>query len=220
MSEFINNAPASGNRTITWQGERPNYLEPDENVILPGLVGDWTWINQGSATAAQNFNRIRLQTPAFANNRLRILSKTVSGGNDEWRFTAAFKTLVPLTSTYEVGICLLDNANQVHSLSVQWDGLAQTPTISVDERATVNSIPTQTDFFNGFLFGEKLWLEIEQDSVNRYFRVGFNGLDWLLVATHVLPDFINPTKYGFYVNARNAFFPASMELASIQFLNL
>lgn len=203
-------------RSLSFQNLRTTFLTPEEAITIPALSSQWTWINQGSATIADNYNKRRVTIPALAGNNLRAIVVIPSSVPSQWTMTGAISFCCPATTGPEFGVCLFNNAgtNPNKTFSITFDGLGFPWSINVDRRANLTAAPTNEHFLICWQTYPRVWFRIQQTATERIYSYGGNGLDFYEVGRNALPDYISPTKFGFFGNANQAIYPVYFEVES------
>jgi hypothetical protein len=192
-------------------GDTFSFYDNDKPPVTPHALDDefpgtslnvkWAWRNQGGATAAVRNGRLVLTAPANSGNQLRIIEQTAPGGNYRLR------------SKTRMGSVFQNNV--MHGLAVQRSGkvitfsldvLATAVQLSVNKwtavgtfSSTPNSCPAE------MVQGGDLYLEVEYDGTNLYFRYSPDAENWGQLFSESAATFLGgaPETIGLMANANS-----------------
>lgn len=166
----------------------------------PGLVSDFTFINQGSATAVNRDGRIVLTTPKDVGQNVRALVQ--SAPTPPYEIVFAFSHVSRRENSMQSGACFRESATgELMTIARLCDDTLQV--IKYDSPTALNS----TLVTASWQFGNSVtWLKIEDDNTNLKFHVSPNGQDWLEFGTEGRTVFMagGPNQVGFYGNPATA----------------
>jgi hypothetical protein len=160
------------------------------------VLGDFTWVNQGTATATQRGQSIALFAPAVTGTQIRALVQAAPA--TPYTITARIDPLFLLKANLQAGLCFRDSVGGgliLHSLNGGANNLAS--------QAFTNA----TTFSSNYLltpintpFG---WHRIADNGTNRIYSISTNGYDWVTIHTIGRTDFLTADQVGFFVNPDN-----------------
>lgn len=165
-----------------------------------GIVSDFTFVNQGSATATDRGGRIVMQIPFDVGQQIRGIFQTAP--TPPYEIILAIKGVGPRENFFEFGLAFRESGtSKLFTISRQFQD-----TLEVN-RYTNNTTLTGNDFTDVFGFGGGLtWMKVEDDNTNLKFFIGPNGQDWIQVhsalrTTHMVGG---PNQVGIYGNPNTA----------------
>jgi hypothetical protein len=175
------------------------------NVVNPTLTA-FAWINQGPATVTPGSNNIYLLGPAANGDNLRC--RNIVPGTAPFSITAGFIAASASLNYWGAGIYVTDGTKFT---VIEYTGSAY----AALHHPTVSGPGTFVDTQSAAPIACPLFFRIRDDGTNLHFMVspdGYNFIDWYQEARLSYLSAI--TGMGFYVNANNTAFPASMNLVS------
>jgi len=166
-----------------------------------GVVSDFTWVNQGGATATDRGNRIVLQGPPDVGTQVRGLF--MSAPTAPYSVTIAARGIGAREDFGEWGLTLRENAS----------GKLMSLARIFKEKLEIRKYTSATAF--SALLGSSLdwawgpgvtWFKIEDNNTDLKFYTGPNGLDWTQINTEGRGVFFTtaPDEIGFHVNPNTA----------------
>ena len=168
----------------------------------PLVVSDFTWVNQGGATATDQDGTILLHAPTAAGENIRAL--TLSAPSAPYVYIAAIQGLGIREGIPNFGISFRQSSSgKFVMMHVIVDG-------SACKRLAVYRMASATSF-NSTVFGPEslmhvgkyLWLKIEDDNTNIKFYYGFDGIEWIQIYSESRTAYLlttGPNQIGFEVN--------------------
>ena len=173
--------------------------------FTPPAIGDFSWVNQGTATVTDYKGMTVLIPPTGASNNLRMLVK--SAPTAPYRITVAMIAQDPsMTSGYcgEWGVCWRDSVSQ----KIITFGIARYqdtwPVLQVAHTQWTN--PT-TIAGGGQISHKRIvpqwpyWIRFSDDGTNRTVEVSGDGVTWQLYeAAESRSTFITANQVGFYAD--------------------
>lgn len=183
-------------------------LVPRFNIANPTkpVLADFTWINQGSATATDYGEGIKMYDPASATESYRILKKASPS--------------IP----YNIDICFhpgtMDRVDY-HGFGGIWrqasDGkLIIAGVFSVTNqlalyvnKASDPDVPDVSSSYTnlGIYAFNPIWIRLSEDNTNRTVYYGHDGHTWQQVHQIGRTDYLTATEVGVFVASRNATWP-------------
>ena len=193
-----------GPQWYIWDGSAwVPYGGSDWKLTHPTL-GDFAWLNQGSASSHQTYGPIYLESylnDAAANLRGMIKAApstpytitalvdlaTICAGNVTWGLL-----FYEQSSGKLIQHCRLQNNDDDYMAIRQWTNVT-----------TFSSAPSAEPFFHSY----PTWLRVTDDGTNLEFDFSVNGQDWVQLYTQLRGAFFTtaPSHVGFgYNNGNNA----------------
>jgi hypothetical protein len=179
---------------------------PPLGVISNGSGGiltasDFTWVNQGSASVADENGTIKLIIPPGAGENCRILKRTAP--STPYSVVAAIQTFSIREGTFNCGLVFRKNSDgKLHAFGYSQDDFGPM-------RWTIYNFSSPTSFSSTpygredcLHLGECLWLKMEDDNTNLKFSVSYDGVEWVQIHSLGRTSFMTggPDEIGFYAN--------------------
>ena len=172
--------------------------------LTPVVLTDFTWVNQGSASATQQGDSVYLSVTNGSGEALRILKKAAPA--TPYTVTAALIGIVyPNSSVAEMGIGWRENSsgNLVvarHDYSGTVRALSVTKhnntTAGVAHYVVANTAPPATVF----------WWRLEDDGTNRKVYFSNDGVNFLQYHSVGRTDYLTADEIGFFVGGNSSAF--------------
>ncbi len=184
----------------------------------PPAVANWTWVNQGSATATDRIyganTGISIRQPGHAlPNAYSLFVQPVPSA--PYRATARLRISMPPKNFLQGGgICWYESGTGEFE-AIYWE-FNTAFTLRVSSFNTVTS-GASTNRFNGLEYDKDLWMSLYDDNTNRYFQVSPDGYEWVTLYSHARTTFLTPSHVGLCIDAVNSGAPnldVSMALMS------
>lgn len=172
------------------------------------VSGDFSWVNQGSASVTTTNGGIFITSPANAGPNIRARTKAVPSA--PYTVTIAFQPLITTASSSAVGLILRDGSGNLVTCDIRESGaLASVKYTSPTSSASAYTV-------NGSILSGRgtVWLRINDDNTNRKCLVSFDGVNFWQVHSVSRTDFMTPTEIGFFVLNQNATYDVAMTLLS------
>jgi len=159
-----------------------------------------TWVNQGSATIADNKGAIWLETPCISgvNVRARVKSYPTPPFTVEM---ALIPCVTPNSGNHVAGLCIRDSVSgklQAYGFYDQEGKIAGRNYSSPTAYASgVTGWPG-----SGYLhMGESnlLWIKYEDDDTNRKISISADGCSWSQIVSLSRTDYLTPTQIGIFI---------------------
>lgn len=210
--------PAAGTAGRIFLPNNSYYLERDNGTawipwgpifpMTPPVLGNFTWVNQGEATAAVTNGGIYLYTPKSGTN-VRVLKKAAPAR--PYTITACYLSHIMASNYLACGLVFRQSSdgklitfgnlhnNVFYLASVKWNS------------------PTSwsADVFKlGALTGYLMFIRIADDDTNRICSWSADGQNWIVLHTVGRTDFMTADEVGFFVHGENGTYPAALTLLS------
>lgn len=187
----------------------PDVWTPDRtNKFTPPSLDDFTWVNQGGATATQEGATIALTGPPAWGDNMRMLLKAAP------------------TAPYTIEVAFTFSAPQAnyHHVGFIWRESGSGKLVTAGR--TINDGPTNfasarfndpTSYAGAYLAQPWTqagihWIKVEDDGTNRKVYISSDGKTWILGSTQSRTDHLTADQVGFGISVNQASFPASMTL--------
>lgn len=196
--------PAAGSTPYWW-----DFTEPVE--------GDFSWVNQGTATIDDSLGGDYLLQSAEAGTNLRMRVK--SQPSTPYTITAAF---IPMVSSYAgvfpgVGLLFRESGtSKVITFSYTMD--TQIPYVRVQKWTNETTFsandPGAYERTWGMSTGPFIWMRLTNDAAVLTWQVSNDGRTWHQLLNKNVNDFFTtaPDQVGFFVHPNSATFSAAMWL--------
>lgn len=156
-----------------------------EASLTPPILTDYTWVNQGSATANDAGNGIYLNAPDSGSVQIRSLMRAVAAGDFDVKMRV--KGLTSNAGTPAFGLVCY-NSTSGRYLVLSWQTNADSQYFQRWSSATAFSA-NLTTFGNGR--GQVNWLRCTRVGGNITMYVSLDGLNWISLGTDTEAAYIN-----------------------------
>ena len=176
--------------------------------MTPPILGDFTWVNQGGATAVSTFGGVYMTAPVSGGGSFRVLKKAAPA--TPYTITAAFIPGLTSVSYMTEGLAFRQSvdgklATNSMSFSFEWRYVAA---------KFIDPTTYSADYTHISLFYVPaiIWLRIQDDGTDRISSFSMDGVTWTVLHTVGRTDFLTADEVGFAVDSNNATWPAQMWL--------
>ncbi len=192
-----------------------NHFGPIFPDLTPPIDGDFSWVNQGSATIDTTRGGVVLKAPASGTYNVRARYKALTA---PYKVTMHFVPLIANANSPHVGIGFRSSASSkamgIHVINSSTTNTHKVEVVKLTDLSTYSSSPASLRADNA---GHWIrWLQIEDNNTNLYFRYSCNGKMWITAYLEARGTFFSggstPTGAFFYANANNASFDAQMHV--------
>lgn len=174
-------------------------------------VSDFTWVNQGGATASDQNGTILMRAPPANGENCRVLK--VSAPTPPYSLIAAAEVFA-ITSgggIPNVGIVARQSSSgKFYILSINTDESTWPwcwAAYTVNSPTSFNNTEAPRSDGQTLPSGRYFWFKLEDDGTDLKAYVGHDGMNWLLIDTHDRDSFMTsggPDEIGFYMNNHNS----------------
>lgn len=180
--------------------------------ITPLVVSDFTWVNQGGATATDENGTILLRVPGASGENCRVLKRTAP--STPWTHTVAFH---PFAATSGIGIpnfaiiARQSSSGKFYAAAINTDDGTFPWTWAAYTLASATSFnATEATRANGqtLPIGNAFWLRITDDGTDLTSYISMDGLNWIVLDVHDRDSYMTaggPDEIGIYGNNHNSF---------------
>lgn len=192
---------------VTWLSDGTNWnsFGPAYPMTAP-VSGNFSWTNQGTATATVRNGSIFLNAPATSGDNIRLYEMAVPGSTP-YSVVVGVQPLV-FMNFHGAGLYVRDNGGTSKIITL---GAGQT---SGSFNLILNKWNSVTSF-NGTIFPSTSyagtwanglwWLKVRNDGTNLVWYAGVNPFDLIEVATGSITGFLaNASFWGLWVDANQA----------------
>jgi len=175
--------------------------------MVPPVLGDFTWVNQGTATADDTYGGIHLLAPAVSGDQLRSLVKSAPA--TPYSIVACFIPLVFNVNYNHVGILWRQSS----------DGKLIVVSFAQDGGISINKFSSSTLWNSSYLNQTRpsltpVWMKLEDNGTNRVVSLSPDGKHWISVHSVSRTDFLTADQVGFYADSNHGTYPCSILLLS------
>jgi hypothetical protein len=179
--------------------------------VAPPTDG-WTWLNQGTGIRTDEEDGILLEAPILNNTNVRGLMRTLP--EPPYIATMAFCPIATFANSPSMGFILRDSVGgrlQSHAWTIA-TGLATYPLLLVGNYNSPTSYNANHLVWSPSVRGRIVWLQIEDDGVNRITRWSPDGLHWIAITSQSRTNWLTPDQIGFYAESVSAAWAAAAKL--------
>ena len=186
----------------TWHGNTSEALRIyNLSDGAPAIVSDFTFLNQGGATAIDRDGRIVLQTPPDAGTQVRGLYQAAP--TPPYSIFIAFSTVTRREDFAQVGLVFRENS------SGELMGLYRHATDLIEVAKHDNATTFNSSALSSFAWqwgNSVTWMRLEDNNTDLKFHVSPNGIDWYEVFSEGRTVFMagGPDQIGFFTNPSTA----------------
>ena len=174
-----------------------------QQLTAPPTVANWSWTNQGSATATDQTGTIFLQDQLTGTSTIswRILRRALASA--PYTYTVGIIPQPCITNYMAVGIGLRDSGTGKLVLMVREHN--SNPSIGVVKYTNETTFSAWYSS-NPYNFGDGggiIWFQVSDNSTNRIWRVSLDGVNFLEVLSTTNTDFCTPDQICLVTESRN-----------------
>jgi hypothetical protein len=191
-----------------YDGTNWNDFVRDSKVTLP-INGNFSWINQGSATVADNGGGVILSTPNDTSESLHI--RKVASLAPPYTVELGYENLCFPKNSALCGLCVGDSVStKIITLINEASNFAQE--LNIDQWSS------PTNSFNQLVGGNQtipiklVFLKMHNDGTNRLYSWSNDGQNWVQIYSEGNTTFITENYVGFGVATENNGLPAAMQV--------
>jgi hypothetical protein len=160
----------------------------------------WAWVNQGSVLLSYSQSHAMLKRAASNSaNNVSSIVQSLPSQTFKYRCKMSFATK---NADNMAGLVLRDSASS-KLIMFQWYS-GSSPTLKVQQYTNNTTTGTTSQSVN--CMDATLYLEIEQDATNRYYRFSFNGVEGSFneILSETKTAFLTPDQIGLALNPFSA----------------
>jgi hypothetical protein len=179
-------------------------------VSEPGLTTSpsFSWVNQGTATEETAAGGLRMVCPTSSGDNVR--GRYIGQPSRPYTITALFKIQAVQANFFNSGLGFY-NTSSGRFIMMGFSNLADGGLIQIQKFNSTTS-------FNGtytavtVTANDEIWIRVTDNGTNFIFSFSTNGFDWTQVDSRSRTDFITPDQVGWFMDAANSTYPASLWL--------
>lgn len=170
-------------------------------LMVPPVIGDYAWVNQGSATAVATYGGLYMTALAASGNSVKLLKKAAPA--TPYTFSALIEPNLMSVNYAGCGLCFRQAGDG--KLVLFFIGYAS-GTWGLNCNKYTDATTYSASYNTNYIMpcGSSLWLRIADDGANRVCSTSYNGRDWFIFHTIGRTDFLTADEIGFYVESNNA----------------
>jgi hypothetical protein len=213
--------PAAGNAGNAYLSTDGSVISRDTGIvwnhwgpifpITPLDLTDFTWENQGTATAVQSGSSIYMSAPAVSGDQIRMLKK--SSPSSPYTVTIGFIPAMHSTDYNQAGIGLRESSTG--KLVTLYFVYASGIQIAVNKWNSTSSYNSQY-VTRAFILPSVVWMKIENTGTNFVFSYSSTGLNFIELYSVSNTDFLatGEDELFMYVDSNNATCPCAATFLS------
>ena len=185
-----------------------------QQLTPPPTVSNWTWVNQGSATATDQTDTIFFQDQLTGTSTIswRMLARAIASA--PYTYTVGIIPQPCITNYMSIGIGLRDSASGKIVVMVREHN--SNPVLGIAKYTDAN---TFSAWYSGspYNFGDGggiIWFQVSDNSTNRIWRVSLDGVNFMDVLSTTNTDFCTPNQIVLVTESRNGAMKAGGLIAS------
>ena len=182
--------------TNTWQA-----IYQGKAVTRP-VSGDFSWVNQGSATVTSSAGNVILYAPSSASDSLRCRVKTAP--STPYTIEAGFIINPHCANFWGGGLCWRQSSDgKIVSVGTYGGTVADSISQKWTNATTyAGANYTLSPYMNPR--ENELWFRLTDNGTNRVVAWSMDGINWADVHTVTRTDYLTADQVGFYANSNNS----------------
>lgn len=168
------------------------------------VVSDFTWVNQGGATATDQGGLIYMTAPLGSGNNLRILEMSAS---PPYVVTAAFKVMADISNGRTmVGLTFRESSSGKCAVAcLEFTVSSGVQVMYVRSVKYTDNTTEAGDYIKKLLWinVDTFWLRIEDDNSNRNVYLSSDGINFTLIHQVGRTDHLTANQVGFFIDAKD-----------------
>ncbi len=219
QSAYASRPPAGVTGRIHLPTDGPLFSRDNGTIWQPhGLLfplttpvdGDFSWLNQGTASVVADKGVIHLNAPAGTSN---IRARIMSAPTPPYTVTALVHLYLQIVNYNQAGLCFRESSS----------GKLQTFLVVVQETDDVyirtDKLPDNTGFtgtYGGPKWSQRgpLWMRMKDDGTNRICQYSLDGVNFITLHSVSRTDYLTANQIGFFANSNNATWGCGITLYS------
>jgi hypothetical protein len=207
---LVANRPAAGQPNRIYLPSDGVGIDVDDGSVWRTLSGvaptttpiltDFTWVNQGGATATQTNQCIDFNMPPSGSDQLRFLAKAPSTSPTD--VTISFQALLHSLTFNSVGMYLYDTGTgSLLSYMLEYDAIV---TYKRWNSVTAFNGEPNTNVRLRQVQNSPLYLRYREDATDRFFMASIDNYNWITLHTESRTAFITVDRIGFGMQMNGA----------------
>lgn len=192
-------------------------LSPDAPPSTAGSLDDefnsgssintsrWTWVNQGSATAAISNGQVFLNCPAGSSGNFRYVYQAAP--STPWTVVMPMRTMWKIASFANFGLILSDSTGKFYVFGMSEDRIGATPNLGTWNSPTSANVNNNNNL--NLPSNAKMYYAVQDDGTNLNFSVSYTGASGTFFQAYTVSRtaFLasGPTRVGFGCDSENSF---------------
>ncbi|MBN2132407.1 MAG: hypothetical protein JW741_23095 [Sedimentisphaerales bacterium] len=169
--------------------------------MTPPQASDFpTWVNQGSATIADNKGAIWLETPCISGTNVRACVKPYPSTPFTLEM-ALIPCMAPNSGNVVAGLCIRDSVSGKLQMYGFYDQEGKVSGRNYSGPTAYASAVTGWPGSGYLHMGESnlLWIKYEDDDTNRKISISADGCSWSQIVNLARTDYLTPTQIGVFI---------------------
>jgi hypothetical protein len=151
--------------------------------VTPPVSGDFSWVNQGSATLETTYGGMHLTAPAGSGDNIRSLVKSAPGSTP-WTLTTLVVPMVQPVAYHTAGICVRESSTGKIIILTTGYGSAANVTMAVKMMTNSTTFSSFAYSLAGSPFMYPIWLRIVDSGTNLEYYRSADGRHFTKVYSH------------------------------------
>jgi hypothetical protein len=194
---------AASNVAISGGGGGGGSYGPNWPALVVPALTDYTWVNQGTASAATDTEALVMTVPEVGTTNERLLVKTAPA--TPYTITALIRGCMRPRQFLGFGLVFRESSTgRLHTWGTESDSSGSTPQIPLKSTKWTNPTTYNSDYriipYNEM---NLYWLRIADDGTNRICSVSANGKNFIDVHSVGRTDFLTADQVGWVASANN-----------------
>lgn len=215
LSDTVANEPAAGTEEDLFLPTDGIHIKRDDGAawlpwgplfpMLEPVLGDFAWINQGTAVVDDTYGGLFMTALAAAGDSHKILKQTAP--STPWTLTVA---LIPQLYKYNYNQCGIGYRQSGDGKLVTFTIAGNAPELVINKWNSPTSYNSGYQSTNWNPLGSPIiWLRLEDDGVDRIMSWSLNGAYWTQQHSVGRTDFLTADEIFIYVDSNNSTYPVS-----------
>jgi len=175
----------------------------------PPVVGDWAWVNQGTATITQSGSGLWMYAPAEATDHFHLLVRAAPATPYS---VILHVNVIPMHYNYPQAFYGWRQSADGKIAGFVEYSQTSIPVITSSKGDATPKITANYSAANCLLYIE--WIKFEDTGVNRIISYGLDGINWIQLHSVARADYIVGDQICWGIGARNATYPFGALLLS------
>lgn len=180
----------------------------------PPTLSNWTWVNQGSATASDTTAGLYLQCDLVNSDNWRMLVKTAP--STPYTMTAAFTGILCGNKDSRISLIVRDSASGKFVVwGVNYDSFNNEFKLALSQYNSPTSGNANVFFQRLMTVFPILFLRMTDDGTNRIYYISVDGVNWINVYSEARTTWMTANQIGWGMNpGGSSGFPVATTLLS------
>lgn len=184
--------------------------------MTPPVSGDFSWVNQGTATITTTYGGVHLYKPGGVGSHSLAL-RVKAAPATPYTITTAFIPRMEASQFLYAGIAFRQSGDgKIATFALYMDTGVNTGAYLIAKKFTNETTDSGANYILRPALNPNslVWLQMSDDGVNRILRWSTDGQNWEVLHTVGRTDYLTADQVGFFVNANSVTYGAGMTLLS------